>query len=213
MKPTHEDAFKKIAIADFGIGNFKSVKRLFEHIGLEAEIVREPEKIAGCHRLVLPGVGAYDAGMAAIVDGGWKDVLDHLALERKVPILGICLGMQLLCRGSEEGKRSGLGWVPADVVAFKLKGTGLKVPHMGWATITPTQPNLLLPLDEEEQRFYHTHKYHAVCDSPDNVLGTSHYGYDFPSVIRNDNVFGTQFHPEKSHRYGMALLKRFSEIE
>ncbi|QFR33433.1 imidazole glycerol phosphate synthase subunit HisH [Ancylobacter sp. TS-1] len=201
-----------IAIADFGIGNIKSVRRLFEHIGVEAEIVHEPAGLEGAQKLVLPGVGAFDAGVAAIDDGGWRPVLDRLALEAKIPVLGICLGMQLLCRGSDEGSRPGLGWVPADVQAFSLQGTGLKVPHMGWALVTPTQDNPLLPLGEEEQLFYHTHSYHAVCDSPDKVLATSHYGYNFASAIRNGNVFGTQFHPEKSHRFGMALLKRFSEL-
>lgn len=202
-----------IAIANFGIGNIKSVHRLFEHIGVAAEIVCEPDGLLGCSKLILPGVGAFDAGMAAIDGGGWRDVLDHLAQERRVPVLGICLGMQLLCRGSEEGSRAGLGWVPADVVGFQFQTAGLKVPHMGWAVVTPTQENPLLPLGAERTMFYHTHKYHARCDSDENVIATSHYGYDFASVVRNGNIFGTQFHPEKSHRYGMSLLKRFSELE
>ena len=201
-----------IAIADFGVGNIKSVHRLFEYIGVDAEIVRDPDRLVDCDRLILPGVGAFDAGMAAIDAGGWRDVLNYLALERRVPVLGICLGMQLLCRGSEEGAQAGLGWVPADVVNFQLQDAGLKVPHMGWAVVTPTQDNPILPLGAEESRFYHTHKYHARCDSDEHVLATSRYGYEFASVIRNGNIFGTQFHPEKSHRYGMALLKRFSEV-
>ena len=201
-----------IAIADFGVGNIKSVHRLFEYIGVEAEIVRDPDLLVSCDKLILPGVGAFDAGMAAIEAGGWRDVLNYLALERRVPVLGICLGMQLLCRGSEEGAHAGLGWVPADVVNFQLQDTGLKVPHMGWAVVTPTQDNPILPPGAEKAKFYHTHKYHAQCDSDEHVLATSRYGYDFASVIRNGNIFGTQFHPEKSHRYGMALLKRFSEV-
>ncbi len=203
----------KVLIVDLGVGNINSVRRVFEHIEVDAEIVKIPEKALNCDKLILPGVGAFDSGMEAIESGGWSDVLNHLAFDRRVPILGICLGMHLLCRGSEEGKRKGLGWIPADVVTFKLQDMNLKVPHMGWCVVAPTQANPLLPMGTDEQRFYHTHRYHAVCDSGANVVGISEYGYPFASAVRNENVYGVQFHPEKSHRYGMKLLRRFSDIE
>ncbi len=203
----------EVAIVDCGIGNIRSVQRIFETIGVDAFVVSQPEVAVPCRRLILPGVGAFDAGMKAIHERGWFAMLNHLAFERRVPILGICLGMQLLCRRSEEGVLPGLGWVAADVVAFNPDQHNIKIPHMGWNVVRATQDNPLLPMGQEAQRFYHVHKYHAVCDSDESVLGVTHYGYDFATVIQQANVYGVQFHPEKSHKFGMNLLRRFMQIE
>lgn len=201
-----------VMIIDCGIGNIKSVQRMFQAADAEAEIVSNPAALADAPRVVLPGVGAFDAGMSALSEG-WIEPLNRLALDRKVPVLGICLGMQLLCRTSEEGSRPGLGWIEADVVELDRGGVlELKLPHMGWAAVTPTRPNPLIPVNEGEQRFYHVHRYRAQCDREEDVLATAQYGTQFTTAINRDNIFGVQFHPEKSHKFGLALLSRFLTI-
>ena len=202
----------EVTIVEGGIGNVKSVLRMFEAVEVSAELVSDPAEAADCRRLVIPGVGAFDAGMAAL-NRGWRGMLDHLALERRVPVLGICLGMQLLCRRSEEGEASGLGWIAADVKRIDTGGDpALKIPHMGWADVTPVRPNPLIPEDEGEQRFYHVHSYRADCDDPADVIATARYGTEFTTALQHGNIFGVQFHPEKSHRFGMALMRRFASL-
>lgn len=202
----------EVTIVDCGIGNVKSVLRMFEHVDATAEIVSDPAEAADCRRLVLPGVGAFDAGMVAL-DRGWRQPLDKVALERRAPVLGICLGMQLLCRRSEEGKASGLGWIAADVKRLDTGGRPrLKLPHMGWADVRAVRPNPLIPGDEGEQRFYHDHGFRAVCDDPGDVIATAEYGTEFTTAVEHGNIFGVQFHPEKSHRFGMALMRRFASL-
>lgn len=200
-----------VTIVDAGIGNVKSVLRMFEHVDATAEIVSDPADAADCRRLVLPGVGAFDAGMAAL-NRGWRDILDKVALERRAPVLGICLGMQLLCRGSEEGSATGLGWIAADVRRLDPGGNSrLKLPHMGWADVTAVRPNPLIA-QGEEQRFYHDHAYRAVCDDPADVVATAEYGTEFTTAVGHGSILGVQFHPEKSHRFGMALMRRFASL-
>ncbi len=202
-----------VTIVDCGIGNIKSVQRMFQAVDADAVVVSDPSSIGECKRLVLPGVGAFDAGMNALAEGGWIAPLNEAALERRVPTLGICLGMQLLCRRSEEGVRPGLGWIATDVVKMDLGGTaGLKLPHMGWSVVRAVRPNPLIPSDEDEQRFYHVHKYRAVCDRAEDVLATAAYGTEFTTAVNDRNIYGVQFHPEKSHRFGMALMRRFLAI-
>lgn len=201
-----------VTIVDCGIGNVKSVLRMFEHVDATAEIVTDPGEARDCSRLVIPGVGAFDAGMAAL-NRGWREMLDQVALERRVPVLGICLGMQLLCRQSEEGQAKGLGWIAADVKRLDTAGNPrLKLPHMGWADVDAARPNPLIPDGEGEQRFYHDHGYGVVCDDPADVIATAEYGTPFTTAVGHDNIFGVQFHPEKSHRFGMALLRRFASL-
>jgi glutamine amidotransferase len=198
-----------VTIIDCGIGNIKSVLRMFQAADGSAEIIDRPEQLNGAKRVALPGVGAFDAGMSALAEG-WIEPLNKLALERKVPVLGICLGMQLLCRKSDEGDLPGLGWIDADVTQLDIDGrSDLKLPHMGWSVVTPTRPNPLIPLEEPEQRFYHVHRYRVVCDREETVLATAEYGRPFTTAVRSDNVFGVQFHPEKSHRFGLGLMRRF----
>jgi imidazole glycerol-phosphate synthase subunit HisH len=201
-----------VTIIDCGIGNIKSVQRMFEAADGSAEIAGDPAALGSARRIALPGVGAFDAGMSALRQG-WIEPLNEMVLEKRVPVIGICLGMQLLCRRSEEGVLPGLGWIDADVVRIDTGGdTTLKVPHMGWSLVTPARENPLIPTDEGEQRFYHVHKYRAVCDRQEDVLATAQYGTTFTTAVQRDNIYGVQFHPEKSHRFGMALMRRFLSI-
>ena len=201
-----------VIIIDAGIGNVLSVLRMFEHIGIDAAVARHPAEARGARRLVLPGVGAFDAGMAALDQGGWRGTLEEIRVSG-VPIIGICLGMQLLCRGSEEGAAPGLGWIAADVRRLDTGGDArLKLPHMGWAEVEVTRSNPLLDESRELPRFYHVHQYRAVCDDPADVIATATYGTEFVTAVQRGSLYGVQFHPEKSHRFGMDLLRRFSEL-
>ncbi len=201
-----------ITIVDYGMGNLGSVKNMFRFIGVDCEITNDVQKIADAKKILLPGVGAFDAAMQKINESGLKPVLDKKALEDKVPFLGICLGMQLLTTSSEEGVLPGLGWIPARTVKFNLEDKSLKVPHMGWNTIAVKKQHQLTAVLPEEPRFYFVHSYRVQADNEQDVLATTNYGGAFHSMLQRDNIMGAQFHPEKSHKYGMALLKNFASL-
>jgi glutamine amidotransferase len=200
-----------ITIVDYGMGNLGSVLNMFKRIGIQANITSDLREIASATKILLPGVGAFDNAMTRINETGLKEVLDKKAKLDKVPILGICLGMQLLTRGSQEGVLSGLGWIEADTIKFP-QIDGLKVPHMGWNVVNPsTQSKLTFDLPNES-RFYFVHSYYVQVDKRENSILKANYGIEFDAAIQNDNIYGAQFHPEKSHKFGMQLLKNFSEI-
>jgi glutamine amidotransferase len=203
-----------IAIPGIPVGNFASVLRMIDKCGGRASVVSTPAELASFDRLIIAGVGAFDYGMANLRDGGWIDALNEMVLHRRVPALGICLGMQLMCASSEEGGLPGLGWVDAEVKRLRPDaGSGLKVPHMGWNTVRVTRSNPLLEGGDGEQRFYFVHSYYVACRRDDDVLATAHHGEDFAAAVNRDNIYGVQFHPEKSHRFGMALLKNFVNLQ
>lgn len=198
-----------VVVPNYGCGNLASIRRICERIGHRCEIAERPEQLAGARRVILAGVGAFDHGMKRLHEAGFTEPLAE-RLRAGTPMLGICLGMQLLCRGSEEGQEAGLGWMRADVRRFRSEpGSALKVPHMAWADLSIARDNVLLPKDGAAQRFYFVHAYHAVCDDPADVIAYAEHGYPFAAAFGRDNLFGVQFHPEKSHRFGMALLERF----
>lgn len=199
-----------IAIIDYGLGNLGSIGNMLKVIGEKPLITSDKDEIGKADKLILPGVGAFDAGMANLSRKNLIEVIKEQALQEKKPILGICLGMQLLGRKSEEGSLAGLDLIPFDNIRFQLDDTDLKIPHMGWDIVKIKQENH--PIVKEltgVQRYYFVHSYHAKCDSEKNILMTCDYGYEFASAVVKDNIYGVQFHPEKSHDFGMALLSNF----
>jgi glutamine amidotransferase len=204
-----------IIIADFGLGNISSVRNMLAKVGCTAvEISSDPEKIGAAKKLVLPGVGAFDHGMQCLNDCGSLDSLRRAAVERGVPTLGICLGMQLMGGGSDEGSAKGLGWIDSHAVRFTPPaGSNLKVPHMGWNTIRVRRPNALFtPESPRERRFYFVHSYHVRCRDEGDVVATSQHGEEFTAAFSRENLYGVQFHPEKSHSFGMEIMRRFVEL-
>lgn len=203
-------------IVDYGMGNLGSIGNMLRKIGVDYCVSSEADEISESTRLILPGVGAFASGMDRLRERDLIASLEHAVLERRVPILGICLGMHLFTRKSEEGGGSGLGWIAADSVKFKslvdASGRALKVPHMGWNRVNASPYSKLLADWDGDSRFYFVHSYHVKCDTPDLVAGDTLYGKPFTSSIGQDNIFGVQFHPEKSHKFGMRLLKRFASI-
>lgn len=202
-----------IVIIDYGMGNLGSVANIVKKVGGKAQMSRGPEDVRAADKLILPGVGSFDNGMENLRRRGYEEPLAEAVVRGGTPLLGICLGMQLLTRSSEEGTERGLGWIEADTRRFAF-GPGeeqLRIPHMGWNAIRVVRPHALLPEGEAGRRFYFVHSYHVCCERSENVLATTHYGYEFTSAVTRDNITGVQFHPEKSHRYGMELMRHFVE--
>ena len=200
-----------ITIVDYNMGNLGSISNMLKKIGAHAEITADAEKIASASKLILPGVGAFDAGMDNLARSGLLPVLHQRVLQAGVPTLGICLGMQLMTRSSDEGARPGLGWVDAEALRFRPTDAALKVPHMGWNRAMPVRSAPLTDGLPDEPRFYFVHSYYVQCHNADDVLLTTPYGGEFHSAFQHGNVCGVQFHPEKSHKFGMALLRNFAE--
>lgn len=203
-----------IVIIDYGMGNVGSIRNMLNRIGVPAMVSAELENIRAAEKLILPGVGAFDHGMSNLVERGFIPLLKQKVVEEKTPILGICLGMQLFSRSSEEGKLPGLGWIDADTRRFKFDGESshLKIPHMGWNTVNPVGEESLFQGFPQIPRFYFAHSYHVCCRHPEDVIGTTCYEYAFAAAIQRGNILGTQFHPEKSHKFGMHVLRNFAEL-
>ena len=211
-----------IAIVDYGMGNLGSIFNMLKKLGMPSKITSDRAEITAADKLILPGVGAFDTAMRRLVESGLKDVLDEQVLGKKIPTLGVCLGMQLLTEGSEEGSLPGLGWIKGTTKKFRFEGADaqtLKIPHMGWNTITATKHDgassaLVTGLDDvtKPSRFYFVHSYYVTVEDPRDAAATTHHGHDFVSAVERANVKGTQFHPEKSHKFGMRLLRNFAEV-
>jgi imidazole glycerol-phosphate synthase subunit HisH len=197
-----------IAIVDVGMGNVGSVVNMLRKVGTDAVRTEEPSVLATAEAVVLPGVGAFDMGMARLRERGLVEVLGEV-VDGGTPVLGICLGMQLLADGSDEGSATGLGWIPGWV--RRIPAGPLPVPHMGWNTARALRPGSFFDVLDDDARFYFVHSYAFVPEDPGDTLAETEYGITFASAVRRGNVTGVQFHPEKSHRHGMALLRRFAE--
>ncbi len=201
-----------ITIVNYGMGNLGSLANMLKHLGVPAAIVSDPDVIAGAQRLILPGVGAFDAAMSRIAAvTGLREVLEVKAHRERIPVLGVCLGMQLLTGGSDEGVLPGLGWIAGRTHRFP-KGEGIKVPHMGWNVATPALESLLTRGVGPSPRYYFVHSYFVQVENPAHSVMRSRHGVEFDAAVAKDNVFGVQFHPEKSHRFGMAILQNFAEL-
>jgi glutamine amidotransferase len=202
-----------IMIIDYGVGNLGSIQNMLKKLGAQSEIASDVSAIERATKIILPGVGAFDAGMTELNQSGLRPALDAAVLQRRVPVAGICLGMQLMTEGSEEGILPGLGWVPAKTIRFAPSpNETMKIPHMGWSVVTMAKQSSVLELLDDEPRFYFVHSYHVDCRDRKDVLLTAQYGsVRFDAAFERENILGFQFHPEKSHRFGMTLLKAFLE--
>ncbi|NQW41862.1 MAG: imidazole glycerol phosphate synthase subunit HisH [Bacteroidetes bacterium] len=200
-----------ITIVNYGLGNLGSIENMLKKIGVSyVRISNNPEDILNAKKLILPGVGAFDAGMKKINDSGLIPILNQAVIENKTPILGICLGMQLMTQKSEEGTLGGLNWIDAECIKFKFEDNKIKVPHMGWNYIDILDSELKSNLPNPS-KFYFVHSYYIQCNEKQDELLICNYGHPFVAGFKKGNIMGVQFHPEKSHKYGMALLNYFVE--
>jgi glutamine amidotransferase len=202
-----------IIVIDYEMGNIGSIINMIKKAGGEAVLSSDIARIETAEKLILPGVGSFDTGMQNLSKLGLIDVLRRRVIRDKAPILGICLGMQLLTEKSEEGALPGLGFISGQTVKFKFDNVNanLRIPHMGWNSVNIKKESPLFYEMYENPIFYFVHSYHIECNNPEDVLTTTNYGYEFTSSLQRENIFGTQFHPEKSHKYGLRLMKNFVE--
>jgi imidazole glycerol-phosphate synthase subunit HisH len=201
----------RVVIVDAGLGNVGSIANMLRKAGGEPIVSGDPADLLCASKIILPGVGAFDNGVTRLREAGLWEPLHKRVTEEKVPVLGICLGMQLFCRRSEEGRLPGFGWIAADTLRFRTEGASgeWRIPHMGWNELVARQPCPLLEGYDRTPLFYFVHGYHLVCDDPTDVAAEAHYVYPFPAVVRKGNLYATQFHPEKSHKFGLRLLGNF----
>ncbi len=204
-----------IGIIDYGSGNIHAIAAIYKNLNIKYEIINKPEDLDEIEKLILPGVGAFDATMQQLIDSGFRDKLNELVLKKGVPILGICVGLQVMGSGSEEGNMKGLGWIEGEVKKFNVKEINHKpkLPHMGWNKVCNLKNHPLFDGVDDDFGFYFVHSYYFECENQENRLTTSVYGKEFTSSIYDKHIFGMQFHPEKSHGNGVQLLKNFAELE
>lgn len=200
-----------IHIVNYGMGNTGSIKNMIKRLGYNSTITSDPKELKEARKIILPGVGAFDPAIKRIEELGLREILNECVLERKIPVLGICLGMQLITLGSEEGKLPGLGWIDAYAKKFP-KDKVHKVPHMGWNNVSPSSRSPLTRDISNDCRFYFVHSYHVLAQRKEDSILKCMHGIEFDAAISKDNVFGVQFHPEKSHRYGKNLLNNFIDL-
>ena len=202
-----------ITVLDYGLGNVAAFVNIYKRLNLPVEVATTSKQLSGAKKIILPGVGAFDWAMTRLNESGMRECLDELVRQSKTPVLGVCVGMQMMAKKSDEGKLPGLGWIDAEVKRFDDAGFNQRthLPHMGWNDVNPRSSACLFK-GLNSPRFYFLHSYYFAPANSDDVLGVTDYCGDFASVARCANVFGTQFHPEKSHQWGISLLKNFAEL-
>ncbi len=203
-----------IQVIDYGLGNVQAFRNVYNRLGIESEIVRDPDELSRASKVILPGVGSFDQAISLLHSSGMKPALEDVVLTRKVPLLGVCVGMQVLSTSSEEGVEQGLGWIKGRVRAFARTpaAAGLPTPHMGWNDVQPVRANPLFSGLEKDARFYFLHSYYFDCEEDRHSSSRARYGLTFTCSVQNEHIFGVQFHPEKSHRWGVTLLKNFAGL-
>ena len=203
-----------IGIVNYGLGNIQAFANIYKRLNIDSGIASSSDDLKDVTGIILPGVGAFDWAMARLNKSGMREVLDDLVMHQKKPVIGICVGMQMMANGSDEGELEGLGWIDAEVKKFDRSKFDQKIllPHMGWNNVNPQGQDLLFNDLQIAARFYFLHSYYFVPHNPENVLAVTDYHSSFASAVRSENVFGVQFHPEKSHHWGIQLLENFAEI-
>ena len=203
-----------IAIINYGLGNINAFVNVYKKLGSELKIARTADDLNGATKIILPGVGSFDQAMQRLNDSGMREALDNKVLNDKIPVLGICVGMQMLALKSEEGLLPGLGWINGEVKKFVFPpdATTMRIPHMGWNTIKPLHSNGLLKGMDDKSRFYFLHSYYFKCFNSADIISTTTYGIEFECAVTSGNIYGVQFHPEKSHGWGVELLRNFAEL-
>lgn len=203
-----------ITIIDYGVGNIYAFQNVYKRLNIPTMIARSAKDLEDVEKIILPGVGAFDYAMIQLNKSGMRERLDDLVLNQKKPVIGICVGMQMMANGSDEGKLDGLRWINADVKKFDESTIRFKtkLPHMGWNDVLPKSGHPLFKGLETEALFYFLHSYYFLCHQQEDSIATSEYGVNFTSSVNHNNVYGIQFHPEKSHQYGETLLHNFAQI-
>src|SRR5450432_71472 len=202
-----------IAIIDYGVGNLASIKNMVKKAGFESVIASDAHAIEKADKIILPGIGAFDHCMQRFNDSGLRPLVEKKVKEEKIPMLGICVGLQMLMESSEEGTEAGLGWIKGRTIKFKKEKLGdLKIPHTGWTDVQIIKETHLTKDLGDQPRFYFVHSYYVQAENKTDEMLTAFYGYEFTAAVSRENIYGAQFHPEKSHRYGMKILENFSRI-
>lgn len=204
-----------IHIVNYGLGNVQAFLNVYYRLGIKACLASTASELQGAERIILPGVGAFDRALNLLDASGMRPTLERLVCEEKKPVLGICVGMQILADRSDEGELSGLGWIPGRVRSFAShpQSACLPLPHMGWNDVQSSGDHPIMRDLGKDPRFYFLHSFYFECENPSHIAATSHYSHEFSCAVASGNVFGAQFHPEKSHHWGVQLLKNFAEID
>ncbi|MEO8172299.1 MAG: imidazole glycerol phosphate synthase subunit HisH [Sediminibacterium sp.] len=202
-----------IGIINYGLGNIKAFANVYKNLNIPIRLVSNVEELEQVDKIILPGVGDFDDAMMLLDKSGMRKRLDELVMDEKMPVIGICVGMQILAKSSEEGTLPGLGWINAHVKKFESTDLiNMPVPHMGWNDVQPVAKSDLLTGLENDAKFYFLHSYYFDCENKEEAIAVTHYGKQFDSIVCSGNIFGVQCHPEKSHKYGITLLKNFANL-
>lgn len=203
-----------IAIINYGVGNIRAFVNIYNKLNIPIKVANRERDLVDIKKIILPGVGAFDHAIDKLNQSGMRERIDKLVLEEKLPVIGICVGMQMLAKRSDEGVKEGLGWIDADVKKFDVSKIEYKthLPHMGWNDVYTNTKNKLFTSLDENSKFYFLHSYYFQCDNESDIIATAKYGIKFTCAVNHENIYGVQFHPEKSHQYGIQLLNNFANL-